>query len=95
MPPSPATPPPSLPAGVPSSAQPTAGTRLSGRRAVSRWARLFYLPSQTSGSRNPDDPITVSTMTNAAGVPIRWREVGPWQGQEVGGEGRLAAVGRD
>lgn len=72
-----------------------AGTYLSSRRAVSSWARLFYLPSQTSVSRNPDDTITVSTMTNAAGVPIRWREVGPWQWQEVGGEGRLAAVVRD
>ena len=71
------------------------GTYLSSRRATSSWARLFYLPSQTSVTRNDADTITVSTMTNAAGVPIRWREVAPWQWHEVGGEGRLAAVVRD
>jgi len=71
------------------------GQYLSSRRAMSSWARLFYLPDQTSVSLNADDTITVSSLTDAAGDPIRWREVGPWQWHEVGGEGRLNALVKD
>ncbi|MBW4332154.1 beta-lactamase family protein [Stakelama sp. CBK3Z-3] len=75
--------------------QAMAGTYLSSRRATSSWARLFYLPDQPTVSLNPDDTISVSGLNNAAGVPITWREVGPWQWHEVGGQGRLNAVVRD
>ncbi|MGN6375650.1 MAG: serine hydrolase [Sphingomonas sp.] len=67
------------------------GQYLSSRRAMSSWGRLFYLPGQTSVSLNPDDTITVSSITDAAGTPIKWREVSPWHWQEVGGEKRLGA----
>jgi hypothetical protein len=67
------------------------GQYLSSRRAMSSWARLFYLPGQTRVTLNPDDTITVSSLTNAAGNPIKWREVGPWRWHEVGGKAWLGA----
>jgi hypothetical protein len=44
---------------------------------------------------NPDDTITVAQLTDPAGVPKKWREVAPWQWQEVGGDGRFGAAVKD
>jgi CubicO group peptidase (beta-lactamase class C family) len=83
--------------------QPTAhahGLLLSGHYVSSRASRSNFLKAinligGTSLVLNPDDSITVGALTNAAGVPKRWREVAPWQWQEVGGSDRLGALVRD
>ncbi|MEP7243171.1 MAG: hypothetical protein ABI885_05735, partial [Gammaproteobacteria bacterium] len=68
-----------------------AGHYINSRGASSDWVRFIDLISEVKVSLNEDDTITVSSLLNAALVPKKWREVGPWQWHEVGGDGRLAA----
>lgn len=72
-----------------------AGHYISSRGSLSNWWKLLSLIGQTSVTLNPDSTITVSDFTDAAGVPRVWREVAPWQWQDVNGTGRLAAVAKD
>jgi CubicO group peptidase (beta-lactamase class C family) len=72
-----------------------AGHYVSSRGSDTNWLRIANLLGQASVTVNDDNTITVSALTNAAGVPKRWREVAPWQWQEVGGEDRLGAVVKD
>eukprot|EP01035_Chromulina_nebulosa_P027990 gene27990-36879_t len=72
-----------------------AGHYVSSRGSVTNWLRIVNLIGQASVTVNDDNTITVSALTNAAGVPKRWRETAPWQWQEVGGEDRLGAMVKD
>lgn len=72
-----------------------AGHYVSSRGSNSTFLRFVTLLGETQVMLNDDDTITVSSLTNAAGVPKRWREVGPWQWVEVGGDERLAAIIKD
>lgn len=72
-----------------------AGHYVSSRGSVTNWLRIVNLIGQPVVTVNDDDTITVSALTNAAGVPKRWRETAPWQWQEVGGEDRLGAMVKD
>jgi len=41
---------------------------------------------------HPDDTITVSPLTNYAGIPLHWHEVGPLSYREVNGTAKLKFV---
>lgn len=71
------------------------GTYISSRASETTFLKAFNLIGGTSVGLNPDDTITVAALVNAAGVPKRWREIGPWQWQEVGGSDRLGAAIRN
>ena len=72
-----------------------AGHYVSSRGSLTNWLRLVTLLGETTVVLNDDNTITVAALTDAAGAPKRWREVAPWQWQEVGGEGRLGALVKD
>jgi CubicO group peptidase (beta-lactamase class C family) len=61
-----------------------AGWYLSSRRNDSAM-RPLYLLTQVQVAAMPDDTIVISALTDDAGAPIRWREVGPLVYREVGG----------
>ena len=69
-----------------------AGHYVSSRASRSNFLKAFNMIGGTSVALNSDDTITVGALTNAAGVPKRWREVGRWQWREVGGDDRLGAL---
>jgi len=69
-----------------------AGAYVSSRASETTFLKAFNLIGGTSVALNQDDTITVAALLNAAGVPKRWREIGPWQWQEVGGTDRLGAA---
>lgn len=75
--------------------QAISGYYVSSRASAFTFLRLVTLLGETSVVVNDDDTITASSLTNAAGVPKRWREVAPWNWVEVGGSERLNAVVRD
>jgi CubicO group peptidase (beta-lactamase class C family) len=75
--------------------QTLAGHYVSSRGSLTNWLRMVTLLGETTVVLNDDKTITVAALTDAAGAPKRWREVAPWQWQEVGGEGRLAALVKD
>lgn len=68
---------------------------VSSRASGWSFLRLISVLGQTAVSVNDDATITVSTLTDPAGVPKRWREIAPWQWREVNGSDRLAAVVAD
>ncbi|WP_404712991.1 serine hydrolase [Sphingomonas sp. MMS24-J13] len=72
-----------------------AGHYLNTRGSLTNWLKFIGVISESTVSLNPDDTITVSSFVDAAGNPKKWREVAPWQWQEVGGVSRLHAVVRD
>jgi len=72
-----------------------AGNYVSSRGSTTNWLRIANLIGQAMVTVNDDNTITVSALTNPAGVPKRWREVAPWQWQEVGGDDRLGALVKD
>ncbi len=71
------------------------GNYVSSRAVGFNFLRLAALASNAQVVLNDDKTITVSSLRNPAGVPIRWREVAPWRWQQVGGEDRLGAVVKD
>jgi len=71
------------------------GNYVSSRGSTTNWLRIANLIGQPTVALNPDNTITVSSLTDPAGVPKRWREVAPWQWQEVGGSDRLGAKVQD
>ncbi len=92
---------PSPPAALPTTTTARAhgaamvGHYVSSRASDSNFLRLFNLLGGTSVAQNSDGTITVAALLNAAGVPKRWREVRPWQWQEVNGTDRLGALARN
>jgi CubicO group peptidase (beta-lactamase class C family) len=68
-----------------------AGWYLTSRRIESAFGLLNAL-SQSSVTALPGGEIEVSMLKNLAGVPKRWREVGPLTYREVGGQTHLKFV---
>ena len=65
-----------------------AGYYVSSRR-VARALGFVYALSQSQVTANADGTIEVSSMKDAAGDPMQWREVGPLRYREVGGPSHL------
>jgi CubicO group peptidase (beta-lactamase class C family) len=72
-----------------------AGHYVSSRGAQTDWLKFIGLVSETKVTLNPDNTITVSDFTDPAHNPRKWREVGPWQWQDVNGTARLHAIVKD
>jgi CubicO group peptidase (beta-lactamase class C family) len=68
-----------------------AGLYWSSRRADSGFLRAINLISQTKVKANPDGTIVVSNLTDYAGAPLVWREVGPYVWTDASGERHMAA----
>ena len=68
-----------------------AGSYESSRRNQSA-LRFFYLLGQASVQPQPDGTITVSVLTDDAGNPLHWREIGPLHYREVHGQTLLDFV---
>jgi len=68
------------------------GHYVSSRGSKSNWVKMIELFSPTQIVQNEDGTITVSSLRNAGGALKKWREVGPWRWQEVGGESVLGAA---
>ena len=60
----------------------------SSRRVETALA-LVYALAQAQVTANPDGTIVVSTLKNAAGDPMTWREVGPLRYRQSGGDSHL------
>jgi len=72
-----------------------AGHYYSSRGSQHNWLKFISVVGETKVSLNPDNTITVSDFVDPAQNPKKWREVGPWQWQEVGGTSQLNAVVKD
>ncbi|MBY8829449.1 serine hydrolase domain-containing protein [Hephaestia mangrovi] len=72
-----------------------AGNYISSRGSYTDWVRAIAFLSNIKVTLNSDDTISVSGLTTPAGVIKKWREVAPWQWQEVGGDDRLGAAVKD
>ena len=72
-----------------------AGNYISSRGSYTDWVRAIAFLSNIKVTLNSDDTISVSGLTDPAGVTKKWREVAPWQWQEVGGDDRLGAAVED
>jgi CubicO group peptidase (beta-lactamase class C family) len=68
-----------------------AGWYVPSRRIVSAF-RIFNGLEQGSVTALPSGEIEVSLLKNLAGVPKRWREVGPLKYREIGGQTHLEFV---
>ncbi|MEO8113461.1 MAG: serine hydrolase domain-containing protein, partial [Phenylobacterium sp.] len=77
------------------------GKTLSGRYIMSRrsdsgWFRIAtYLLGQVKVTADKDGVLTVPAFRGLNNQPKHWREIGPFQYQEVNGKSRLAAVVAD
>ncbi|CUS45668.1 MAG: serine hydrolase domain-containing protein [Pseudomonadota bacterium] len=71
------------------------GHYVSSRGSLTNWLRIATLLGEATVVLNDDRTITVSALRDAAGAPKRWREVAPWQWQEVGGTDRLGVQVKD
>ncbi len=68
-----------------------AGWYTSSRR-IERALSLVYALGQTSVTARPDGTIEVGMLTDPAGDPERWREVGPLYYRQVDGQAHLKFV---
>lgn len=66
-----------------------AGAYQSSRRE-DRALSLVYALGQSVVSARPDGTIQVSDLTNLAGVPMHWREIGPLYYQQADGQSHLS-----
>jgi hypothetical protein len=72
------------------------GNYVISRRAHQNFVAATALLGQPSVSMNEDHEISLSILTNAAGTPLRFREVEPFVWQQVNGGERLSArIGED
>jgi CubicO group peptidase (beta-lactamase class C family) len=72
------------------------GQALSGHYVSSRaggfnFLRLVALLGETKVGIDDDNHLVVSSITDPAGTPRKWREIGPWLWQEVNGADKLQA----
>jgi CubicO group peptidase (beta-lactamase class C family) len=72
-----------------------AGSYISSRHFESNFLRMLPLIVPASVTAYPNGEISFSSFANVAAAPKRWREVGPFQWQEIGGGGRLVATVKD
>jgi hypothetical protein len=69
------------------------GFYVDTRRSDSGWFRIAnFLVGQTKIAADKDGVLTISSFRGLNGKPKRWREIGPFQYREVGGDSRVAAV---
>lgn len=83
-------------------AQPTLATAQADAAKVVGWyqasrrnesaLRMLYLTGQVNVGAQPDGTLAISFLTDYAGQPLHWREVGPLQYREVNGQDKLAFV---
>lgn len=71
------------------------GTYENSRRLDSSFFSLLGLAGGIKVIPNPDHTITVSMAKNAAGAPIKWREVEPFVFRDTEGKTLLSAVVKD
>ena len=73
-----------------------AGRYIMSRRSDSGWLRLAsYLLGQATVTSDKDGVVTISAFKSLAGKPKHWREVGPFQYREVGGDSRMGVRMKD
>lgn len=68
-----------------------AGWYIASRRSDTA-LQLLYQLGQVHVTAQPDGTIEASLLQDQAGVPLRWREVGPLDYREVGGQAHLKFV---
>jgi CubicO group peptidase (beta-lactamase class C family) len=83
-------------------AQPTLSTAKEDAAKVVGWyqasrrnesaLRMLYLIGQTKVAALPDGTLIIPMLSDYAGQPLHWREVGPLQYREVNGQDRIAFV---
>jgi len=85
--------PPSAPmlASAKADAARAAGWYETSRRNQSA-LRFLYLLGQSHVMAQPDGTLTVSTLVDSVGDPLRWREIGPLHYREVHGQALLDFV---
>lgn len=72
------------------------GNYLVSRRPHNSFASAVSILGQATVTMNADHEISLSILTDAAGVPMRFREVEPFVWQQVNGVERLSArIGED
>lgn len=72
------------------------GNYLVSRRPYNNFASAVSILSQATISMNADHELSLSILNDAAGAPMRFREVEPFVWQEVNGVERLSArIGED
>ncbi|RDS83725.1 class A beta-lactamase-related serine hydrolase [Dyella monticola] len=86
----------------PQAEQPTTSTAKADAARVVGWyqasrrnesaLRMLYLTGQVNIAAEPDGILKISMLTDYAGQPLRWREVGPLQYREINGPDKLAFV---
>jgi hypothetical protein len=54
--------------------------------------RMLYLFGQVNVAAKPDGTLAVSMLTDYAGKPLQWHEIGPLHYREVNGKSQLAFV---
>ena len=64
------------------------GYYVSSRR-VARALAFVYALGQSQVTASPDGTIEVSSLKDAAGNPMKWREVGPLRYRQIGGQAHL------
>ncbi len=79
--------PPTLPTAKADAAR-AAGWYISSRRAE-RALRFVYALGQAGVTANPDGTISATGLVDAAGNPLKWREIKPFFYQEVDGQTHL------
>ena len=73
-----------------------AGDYIDTGRSDAGWTRILtYLLGQTKVASDPDGVVTVSSYRGVNHQVQRWREIGPFQYQAIGGASRMAAVVKD
>jgi len=86
---------PTLPSAA-QDAERLAGTYESSRMSDSNFIRLAsVIGGQPSLTTNSGGTISFSAFDDAAGEPKRWREVAPFQWQDIHGASRLVAIVQD
>jgi len=76
--------------------QTLSGQYLETRRSDSGWLRIAaVLLGQSKISADKNGILTISSFRGLANQPKHWREIGPFQYQEVGGDSKAGAVVKD
>ena len=67
-----------------------------GSRRIESTLRLLYAVTQTHVTANPDGTIRIGLLKDPSGTPLTWREVGPLDYRQVGGQAHTKFVtGKD
>lgn len=72
-------------------AEAVAGSWEMSRGGFTTWISMTSVVQPIIIERNEDDTISVSVLRDVAGNVKKWRSIGPWRWQEVGGDEQLAA----